>query len=491
MANFWTDWPHATFLLLHRWLGYIAVIQGILHSVIFLYLAIESHQLHALCKGQAWAAGSVATIAMGVLVPLTSYTIRKRLYEAFLICHVFLSTAVILGIFLHIYYLFGTWTTEFSIHVWGAIAFWVFERVIRIIRIGVRGFHTAQITVIDNDYIRIDLPDTQQVKGHVYLYFPTLTWRFWENHPFSVVSRDQQTYSRGMDPDDSNNNSHVGIYRDNSQLDDLWIPISPFQSPFRPLSLTPVDFSSLFMPTPAAHKAQLSKDLPNYTAPTTIPGEDTSSVNLTSTTSIRSIVSSTATLQEPYPPSTVINSHAQERLSNCVYVRSFKGATRLLRRHLKLPVLIESGYGPLPNRNILDHDMLICIAGGVGITAILPHLQAWRKEHMKLSKTSRYLSSQNRPGPPAKLYWGCRSAALVQALSKEIEGFDGDVVVGARLKCAEVLWREVSEAPDDFRVAIVVSGPRPMAEEVRKIAVQMGKMKRAWVVSLVDECFAW
>lgn len=49
------------------------------------------------------------------------------------------------------------------------------------------GVRKALITVIDNDYIRVDIPGVSG-SGHAYLIFPTLTWRVWENHPFSVAS---------------------------------------------------------------------------------------------------------------------------------------------------------------------------------------------------------------------------------------------------------------------------------------------------------------
>jgi hypothetical protein len=44
----------------------------------------------------------------------------------------------------------------------------------------------AEISVIDEDYLLVDLPG-EVASGHVYLYFPTLPWRVWENHLFSVA----------------------------------------------------------------------------------------------------------------------------------------------------------------------------------------------------------------------------------------------------------------------------------------------------------------
>lgn len=45
---------------------------------------------------------------------------------------------------------------------------------------------TAHVAKVSEDYIRVDIPNLD-AHGHVYLYFPTLNWRLWESHPFSVI----------------------------------------------------------------------------------------------------------------------------------------------------------------------------------------------------------------------------------------------------------------------------------------------------------------
>ncbi|ORX93856.1 hypothetical protein BCR34DRAFT_594573 [Clohesyomyces aquaticus] len=57
---------------------------------------------------------------------------------------------------------------------------------------------SAVVTVIpdaDGEYLQIEIGGKNLEKGVAYLGFPTLTWRFWETHPFSVsgaVSNHQQ-----------------------------------------------------------------------------------------------------------------------------------------------------------------------------------------------------------------------------------------------------------------------------------------------------------
>lgn len=33
-----TNWSHSTYLLLHRWIAYISILQAVLHSILMLYL---------------------------------------------------------------------------------------------------------------------------------------------------------------------------------------------------------------------------------------------------------------------------------------------------------------------------------------------------------------------------------------------------------------------------------------------------------------------
>jgi hypothetical protein len=57
------------------------------------------------------------------------------------------------------------------------------------LRIARNGTQTAIITSLGqgSDLLTVNIEGLHS-EGHVYLYFPTMTWRFWENHPFSVLS---------------------------------------------------------------------------------------------------------------------------------------------------------------------------------------------------------------------------------------------------------------------------------------------------------------
>jgi ferredoxin-NADP reductase len=162
-------------------------------------------------------------------------------------------------------------------------------------------------------------------------------------------------------------------------------------------------------------------------------------------------------------------------------------------------VLIESSYGV--SKPPKHYDLLLCVAGGAGITAVLPYLRAWRDTHAERVITPPFARRRSLAAAPPKteseerralLYWGCRSSALVAALSDEVECFSGEVRVGSRLDVKEILRREIGRVRESGTVVVVVvSGPKGMADDVRSAVVEIAKVRRKGITTLLVECFGW
>ncbi|KAH7024545.1 uncharacterized protein B0I36DRAFT_250962 [Microdochium trichocladiopsis] len=194
---FLTDWSHSTFLLMHRYIAAIATVQAAVHAGIYFYQNLSSGAFLAVTTARFWIWGIVCIGAMVVLLlPASILPLRRRCYEVFLALHVVLAVLVLVAGYLHVWYRFdGRWGYEnwllyLAVPIWGA------ERVLRILRLARFGIRRATVTLIVDDdgggrsdtseYVRVDVPGVV-VKGYAYLYFPTLSWRLWENHPFSVA----------------------------------------------------------------------------------------------------------------------------------------------------------------------------------------------------------------------------------------------------------------------------------------------------------------
>ncbi|KAE9979703.1 hypothetical protein EG328_000753 [Venturia inaequalis] len=181
-----TNWSHGTFLLLHRWLAFICTLQACLHSAIWLQIDVAAKTHSSESKLAYWIWGAAATVGMSILFPSSILPIREKFYELFLVWHIAISIIIVVGCYLHMYLRFA--------HQWGyenwvfaAMAVWGFDRILRVLKLARNGVKTAKVTIIDDDYIRVDVEGVSG-EGMAYLYFPTLTWRVWENHPFSVAA---------------------------------------------------------------------------------------------------------------------------------------------------------------------------------------------------------------------------------------------------------------------------------------------------------------
>ncbi|KAF5000214.1 hypothetical protein FGRMN_1935 [Fusarium graminum] len=181
-----TDWSYSTFLLLHRWIATICVIEVILHSLLWLQIEVEAHAHATAVTYPYWYWGIVATVVFSMFLPFSMLPIRRIMYEVFLILHICLSVIALVGSWYHIWYVYEG-KAGFEIWLIIAMVFWVYERLLRVVRVSRYGVKKAFVTRVDDKYLRVDIPDVD-AHGHCFVYFPTLSWRVWENHPFSVVS---------------------------------------------------------------------------------------------------------------------------------------------------------------------------------------------------------------------------------------------------------------------------------------------------------------
>lgn len=401
-----TDWSHTTYLLLHRWVAGIATLQACIHSAIYLYNYMTSGEHATEAKLDYWIWGVIATLGMTFLLPTSILPIRQKFYELFLVWHVVISFFVILGSFLHILLRFEKqWGYEMWMYI--AFAFWGFDRLYRIVRLARNGVCKAHITILDEDYIRLDIPGITG-EGQAYLYFPTLTWRVWENHPFSIAGGMLQNTI----PDGATNQK-----------------------------------TSVSSSASSVHASPTS----------------TSDIEKAPRLAVNPTSSPTPTASIP-------------KLGLSFIIRTHSGTTSLLRARSSLPVLVEAPYaGSIlhPTHTTLNHHpRLLCIAGGVGVTALLPLIAAHRGSR--------------------KLAWGVRHATLLGGLrdlteSNAMAGVAIETSVGQRLDVRALVGEEA--ACTHGSLAVVVSGPPGMADEVRMAVAAVAA--KGCEIEFVEESYSW
>ncbi|KFA74524.1 hypothetical protein S40288_10124 [Stachybotrys chartarum IBT 40288] len=420
-----TDWSHGTFLLLHRWLGYWAILLTALHSVMLLYYYVTFGDYAYELSRDYWVWGIVSTVAACAILPASLLVVRQRFYQSFLAAHQLLALIFLIGYYYHIWYCYN-YNWGYEIWMFVASGIWAFEYVIRIARMAFNRFRTAVVSPVEGsngEYMRVTI-DGVSAHGVVYLCFPTLTWAFWETHPYSVAS----SYAYDVNPTSLGFEKHA--YTD------------------EPAKTTRGD---------VIEKA-----------------EDKSSGASSPKLSASSAVASRGVI-----------SHVNARPQATFLVRTRAGFTSSLAARLakstsgsiRLPVLVDGSYHSAPLAQLHHCTSIVCIAGGVGITTVLPLLQA---------------NGQR----PAKLFWGLRHDSLLREVADLLDALPAGVLtqtsVGDRLDIEAILNEEllrVDEKPGT--VGIVVSGPPGMADKVRTVVSELGATGLSREFILVDEGFSW
>ncbi|KAJ9149326.1 Ferric reductase like transmembrane component [Pleurostoma richardsiae] len=191
-----TGWDFGTYNNFHRWVARVATLQAVVHSVGYTVLVLQNggwpyfvgywSQLY-------WWTGEVATILMCLLLGLSVFWMRRKVYEAFLILHIVLSVVILFAMLGHVSIFKG----RFDGIIWASVFIWGLDRVLRVSR--VLAFNPkfwatrAKATYNpDSNIIRLLVPystSLYQPKAGTFYYLHVLNdRRFWESHPFTVAS---------------------------------------------------------------------------------------------------------------------------------------------------------------------------------------------------------------------------------------------------------------------------------------------------------------
>jgi hypothetical protein len=411
-----TDWSYSTYLLLHRWLGYWTVLHTIIHSAMLWHYYVKAGTYSAEILRLYWQWGIVGTVAACALLPFSLLKIRQKFYEFFIISHVFLSLLFLIGFYYHIWYVYQ-YNWGYEIWVFVAAGIWAVERLVRIGRMIFQGSRTAVVSIIpgtNEEYIRIEVEGKELKSGVAYVCFPTLSWRFWETHPFSV---------------------------------------------------------SGYVSKPSAeHMHRASSSSGSDASPRPDESEKGASASVAAAASPRS--------------ATAHNIHT----STTFFARTRGGVTKALKEkashsdgeQIRMRILIDGPYNHSGSvhSQLAQCSSILCIVGGVGITAILPLL---RQSEMK----------------DAKLFWSSRKNGLVNDLMPTLNTLSSNVksktLVGDRFDLDNIIQQGLVDQ-DGTRgpLAIVVSGPPGLADDVRHKVFKIARSsKRSRPFVLIDEAFSW
>lgn len=160
-----------------------------------------------------------------------------------------------------------------------------------------------------------------------------------------------------------------------------------------------------------------------------------------------------------------------------LYIRKSGGRTACLKAQAGLMTLLDGPYRSNPSKEILTCERLLLIAGGMGITGVLPFAAA----HVNV-----------------KLCWSVKDYAecLVHELNPTISALaEKDVKVGERFDLQQLINQEAEAARETsnmMRIGVVVCGPGSMCDDVRAIVARVGRREHSTVrFELEVHAFSW
>lgn len=175
-----TRWNYGTFMLYHRWIARVCVFLVFMHSLLAVFRASLGYVLNEVA-GMAWmVCGYIGTLCGVLLVSTSLLRFRRKHYELFYITHMVMGVLFLACSWAHLsrlgYLCFSTI----------AIAIWLVDRAVRLVRLLSFGFPVATVTMHSHETLRVEIPKPMFwyaiPGGHSWL---TFGHKFWQLHPFT------------------------------------------------------------------------------------------------------------------------------------------------------------------------------------------------------------------------------------------------------------------------------------------------------------------
>ncbi|GME79528.1 unnamed protein product [Ambrosiozyma monospora] len=183
LLTFMTGFKYTSMIHFHKLVSRFMIIDALIHSVNYVLL-FEQYWARAL-KTLYFVCGIAATTLAVAIWLFSFHPIRSRMYETFLYFHIIMVAGFVSMCWYHCRDMgFCEWIIAASV-------FWVFDRVVRVIRMSFFGYRTANLTLINDETFKVSVkrPKTyiSSPGQYGFVYFAdALLW--FQSHPFTVYN---------------------------------------------------------------------------------------------------------------------------------------------------------------------------------------------------------------------------------------------------------------------------------------------------------------
>ncbi|KAF3770250.1 hypothetical protein M406DRAFT_349114 [Cryphonectria parasitica EP155] len=188
----WLGISFDSFNLMHRWLGRIAALEAIAHTLCY-WIGSSADSSFASVFAKTLSSeflmwGFIGTVGFLFLTIQAASAIRHAWYEIFKILHIVGAAVTVVGVWYHCQLKAMSQLN----YLYAVVALWSFDRAARMIRVaygnfGAGGTKTV-VEALPGNAVRVTVtmarPWAFAPGQHAYLYFPSISWT--QSHPFSV-----------------------------------------------------------------------------------------------------------------------------------------------------------------------------------------------------------------------------------------------------------------------------------------------------------------
>lgn len=185
---------YSTFMIFHKWTARIMFLNAAIHSIAYSLIILEQNKFRAYLTKEWFIFGFVAFFTSLSLIFFAIHNFRIKYYEVFLITHIIFALLFFISCYAH--------CLEFGWLEWvyGALIFWLVDRILRVFKLIRFGAPIAKIQFISDETFKVSVKRPSYWKPYpgcfVFIHFlhPSI---FWQSHPFtimdSVINEDEVT----------------------------------------------------------------------------------------------------------------------------------------------------------------------------------------------------------------------------------------------------------------------------------------------------------
>jgi predicted ferric reductase len=201
---------HERLNVLHRWLGYLCLFLGLVHTIPFYITpvwndgALSIFQMYLPTNMYIYGSGLAALVPLVFLCLHSLPFLRAWMYELFVFVHTPVAVIFLAMLFWHCQNFLTSWS-----YLWTTLAIWVLSYLMRPfylnwtspLRLSFMIGEDSAVTLLPENAVKVTIPTQMRWRPGQYVYLRMPGIAAFENHPFTIASLCSDDFPSGYGPD--------------------------------------------------------------------------------------------------------------------------------------------------------------------------------------------------------------------------------------------------------------------------------------------------